>query len=203
MRSSLIDLLAVGSRQEIRQGLLAEMGRYDERGSRRAPPPPPGSPPFPAPPPPPGPPPNPGPPLPAPSPPLLRPQGPSSAPRAYRGRPRARSPIAPGARLEGPGPGDRRLQLPFWAAVLFDQEFNRRDPDRTGSIDSEEVMEVMRVLSIEHEPGEVLMSFGCHGAAMLSYTEVLKMVTHRWYTASPLGRRARAESAGAHQALGA
>ena len=68
----------------------------------------------------------------------------------------------------------------------------------------------MLVLGIEHgdEPGDVLMSFGCHGAAMLSYTEVLKMMTHRWYTDSPLGRRAilRAlgydESAGAHQALG-
>ena len=192
---------------EVWQGLLVEMGRYGERWSRRAPPPPPGSPPFPAPPPPPGPPPNPGPSFPALSPPLLRLQGPSSAPRAHRGRPRARSPNgdgdrggAAGARLEGPGPGDRRLLLPPWAAVLFDQAFNRQDPGRTGFIDSEEVKEVMRDLGIEPEPGEVLMSFGCHGAAMLSYTEVLKLMTHnvhRWYTASPSGRRA------AHQALGA
>jgi len=92
------------------------------------------------------------------------------------------------------------LILPPWALAGFDQAFHRRDPGRSGFIDSEEVKEVMRDLGIEPEPGEVLMSFGCHGAAMLSYTEVLKMMTHNvhwWYTASPSGRRA------AHQALGA
>ena len=92
------------------------------------------------------------------------------------------------------------LILPPWASAVFDQAFHRRDPGRSCFIDSEDVVEVMRDLGIEPEPGEVLMSFGCHGAAMLSYTEVLKMMTHnvhRWYTASPSGRRA------AHQALGA
>ena len=163
---------------EVWQGLLVEMGRYGERWSRRAPPPPPGSPPFPAPPPPPNSPPPPGP---------IRPQG-------------VEGPLPRPLRNQFPQP---ELILPPWASAVFDQTFHRRDTDRSGFIDSEEVAEVMRDLGIEPEPGEVLMSFGCHGAAMLSYTEVLKMVTHRWHTASPLGRRARAESARAHQALGA
>ena len=159
LRSNLTDLLAFGppnQADEIRQGLLAEMGRYDERGSRRAPPPPPGSPPFPAPPPPPGPPPNPGP---------IRPQG-------------IEGPLPRPLRNQLPQP---ELILAPWASAVFDQAFHRRDPGRSGFIDAEEVAEVMRDLGIEPEPGEVLGQPG----AMLSYAEVEKMMAdnaHRWYT---------------------
>ena len=73
------------------------------------------------------------------------------------------------------------LILPSWACVVFDQAFHRRDPDRSGFIDSEMVVEVMRDLGIKPEPGEVLGQPG----AMLSYADVEKMMAgnaHRWYT---------------------
>ena len=73
------------------------------------------------------------------------------------------------------------LILPEWARVVFDQAFHRRDPDRSGVIDSEVVAEVMRDLGIKPEPGEVLGQPG----AMLSYADVEKMMAgnaHRWYT---------------------
>ena len=73
------------------------------------------------------------------------------------------------------------LILPSWARVVFDQAFHRRDPDRSGVIDSEVVAEVMRDLGIKPEPGEVLGQPG----AMLSYADVEKMMAgnaHRWYT---------------------
>ena len=151
---------------EVWQGLLVEMGRCNERGSRRAPPPPPGSPPFPAPPLPPNSPPPTGP---------IRPQG-----------------------VEGPLPRPLRNQFPQpelmlipWASTVFDQAFHRRDTDRSGSIDPEEVVEVMRDLGIEPDPGEVLMSLMASNptpGALISYAEVKRMMmdnVHRWYTDGP------------------
>ena len=79
------------------------------------------------------------------------------------------------------------LILPSWARVVFDQAFHRRDPDRSGVIDSEVVAEVMRDLGIKPEPGEVLGQPG----AMLSYADVEKMMAdnaHRWYTDGTLPR---------------
>ena len=74
-----------------------------------------------------------------------------------------------------------QLILPSWASAVFDQAFHRRDPDRSGFIDSGEVAAVMRDLGIKPEPGEVLGQPG----AMLSYADVEKMMAgnaHRWYT---------------------
>ena len=74
-----------------------------------------------------------------------------------------------------------QLILPSWASAVFDQAFHRRDPDRSGFIDSGEVAAVMRDLGIKPELGEVLGQPG----TMLSYPDVEKMMVdnaHRWYT---------------------
>ena len=148
---------------EVWQGLLVEMGRYDERWSRRAPPPPPGSPPFPAPPLPPNSPPPTGP---------IRPQG-------------VEGPLPRPLRNQFPQP---ELILPPWASTVFDQTFHRHDTDRSGFIDAEEVEEVMRDLGMEPDPGEVLMSLMASNptpGALFSYAEVKRMMmdnVHRWYT---------------------
>ena len=148
---------------EVWQGLLVEMGRCNERGSGRAPPPPPGSPPFPAPPLPPNSPPPTGP---------IRPQG-------------VERPLPRPLRNQFPQP---ELILPPWASTVFDQTFHRHDTDRSGFIDAEEVEEVMRDLGMEPDPGEVLMSLMASNptpGALISYAEVKRMMmdnVHRWYT---------------------
>ena len=84
------------------------------------------------------------------------------------------------------------LVLPPWASVMFNEAFHRRDPGRSGFIDSEEVEAVMRDLGIEPEPLEVLMSFDGKDLTRLSYAEVKKMMTdnvHRWYTDGPRRRQ--------------
>ena len=75
--------------------------------------------------------------------------------------------------------------MPPWASAVFDQTFHRRDTDRSGFIDSEEVAEVMRDLGIEPDPGELLMSLDGNPGALFSYAEVKRMMmdnVHRWYT---------------------
>ena len=153
LANGLGDLLAHVPREswEIQQGLIAEMTRHDEQVSSGPPPPPPGPPPFRAAPPPPG-------PLPfcagaappAPGPPPFRAEASEDGdggPYGWRWR---------GAETDH-GLSYAVSATGHTALLDFNAAFNRHDLRGTGSIDIEDVRELMRDLGIEPGAGPWLL----------------------------------------------